>query len=205
MKDTIQRIRNRSIGANMVALTLIIPTGALADGDTATIDGVTYEADDDASVTAGNVLVDITGNGGVADDLDDLVAAIKANQGDKFRVLDGATYAALIAQDNAPFDVAATIGNGVTLVEDAPDVPVDDVNLAAIAHKTAVAADVTAGLIGFAFGRPVTGAEAFVRTTGGVRKAHDGALAIDGQLVTLDNSGSTDFAATDVVTVVVTF
>ena len=47
MKDTISQVRNRVLGASLLAHALIIPTGALADGDTVTIDGTTYEADDD--------------------------------------------------------------------------------------------------------------------------------------------------------------
>lgn len=205
MKNTIQRLRKRVSSSDLLAHALVIPTGALADGDTVTIDGVTYEADDDSSVTDGNIAVDITGNASVADDLDDLVTAVKANQADDYRVIDGTTYMAVLARHRRPFDTAATIGNGVTLVEENPVVPASDASLPAIAQRAADAADVTAGFIGFSFGNPVVGAEAFVRTSAGVTKAHDGALTISGELVTLDNSGTTDFADTDVVTVLATF
>jgi ATP-dependent DNA ligase len=57
----------------------------------------------------------------------------------------------------------------------------------------------------FTFGAPVTAAEALVRDASGARKAHDGNVVIDGEAVLVDNAGATDFAATDVVTVLAHF
>lgn len=205
MQNTIQQIRNRAAGGILPGIAVLALTGQLADGDVFTLAGTTYEADDDASVTAGNVLVDITGNASVADDLDDLVAAIKANQGDDFRAVDGTTYLAAISRKSGPFDAAATVAAGSTLVENAPDEPADDANLAVMASRAAVAGEVTQGLAAFALGRTPSAVIAQVRTAAGAVKAWDGVLAISGELVTLDNSGAVDFAATDVLTILATF
>jgi hypothetical protein len=180
-------------------------TGQLADGDTFVLDGTTYEADDDSTVTAGNVAVDITANASVADDFDDLVAAVKANQGDDFRAIDGATYAAFVSRKAGPFDSAATVAAGATLVETAPDEPAADANLAVMASRAAVAGEVTQAVMAFALGRTPSSVIAQVRTAAGVVKAWDGVLAIDGEVVTLDNAGTTDWAATDVVTILAAF
>ena len=205
MKDTIQKLRNRARGGDLVGIAIVVLTGQLADGDVLTIDGTTYEADDDASVTAGNVLVDITANASVADDYDDLAAAIKANQGDDYRAIDGTTYLAAVARHGRPFDTAATVAAGVTVNEANPDAPADDVNVPVIASRAAVAGEVTATFMAFALGRTPTAVIAQVRTAAGAVKAYDGVIAIDGEVVTLDNAGAVDFAATDVVTILATF
>jgi hypothetical protein len=205
VKTTIQKVANRALGGNLVGLAVLALTGQLADGDLLVLDGVTYEADDDATVTAGNVIVDITGNGSVADDFDDIVAAVKANQGNDFRAIDGTTYAAFISRKPAPFDTTATVAAGSTLREVNPDQPANDVNFAVMASRAATAAEVTQGLAVFAFGRTPTAILVQVRTAAGAFKAYDGIGTIDGEIVTLDNAGSADFADTDVLTVLASF
>jgi len=69
-----------------------------------------------------------------------------------------------------------------------------------------IAGDVTAGTIDFHFGDSVTqmiGAIVQVETSAGVVKAWDGAKAISGPKLTIDNTGATDWAATDVISVAV--
>lgn len=205
MQTTIQQVRNRANGAILVGSAVLVLTGQLADGDTFTLNGTTYEADNNATVTAGNVLVDITGNASVADDYDDIVAAIQANQADGFRAVDKTTYVLIAARSTEPLELAATVVAGSTIVVNAPDAPADDVNLPAFASRAAAAGDVTAGIMAFSFGRPVAAAEVLVRTTAGARKSHDGAVTIDGEVVIVDNSGAADFAATDVVSVFASF
>ena len=204
-KDTISKVRNRAKGGILPAIAVLALTGQLADGDVFTLDGVTYEADDDSTITAGTVAVDITANASVADDFDDIVAAVKANQGDDFRAIDGATYAAFVSRKAGPFDAAATVAAGATLVENAPDEPADDVNLAVMVSRAAVAGEVTQAIMQFALGRTPTSVIAQVRTAAGAVKAWDGVLAIDEEVVTLDNAGAVDWAATDVVTILATF
>lgn len=64
----------------------------------------------------------------------------------------------------------------------------------------ATAADVTATEINFQFdyANPAY-AIVLVRTAAGAVKAWDGAITIAGNVVTVDNTGAVDFAATDVV------
>jgi hypothetical protein len=62
------------------------------------------------------------------------------------------------------------------------------------------AADVTAGDFTFQFDYAnVAYAEVVVRTAAGALVAWDGAITVAGNLVTVDNTGSTDWAATDVI------
>jgi len=73
---------------------------------------------------------------------------------------------------------------------------------AEIKEHVATAADVTATTIDFSFPYQVGAVSVSVRTTAGVAKAWDGAVAVAGSVVTVDNTGTVDWAATDVVTVV---
>ena len=65
------------------------------------------------------------------------------------------------------------------------------------------AGDVSAGTIQFNIdSAQATGALATLRTAAGVLKAWDGVITVTGDTVVLDNSGSVDFADTDVFVVV---
>jgi hypothetical protein len=63
------------------------------------------------------------------------------------------------------------------------------------------AAEVTAGIFALAFNGAVQAATVQVRTAAGALKAFDGVTRINGRVVSIDLSGSTDLAATDVVTI----
>lgn len=64
------------------------------------------------------------------------------------------------------------------------------------------AADVTAGTIDFDFHYTLpVHCLVQVQTAAGVVKAWDGAVAVSGNRVTVDNTGAADWAATDVVIV----
>jgi len=69
---------------------------------------------------------------------------------------------------------------------------------------TVTAADVTAGSVVFPVGDSfqAKGAVVQVTTSAGVPKAWDGARTITPEKVTVDNTGTTDFAAGDVISVV---
>lgn len=66
-----------------------------------------------------------------------------------------------------------------------------------------VADDVTAGQVVFHFGdfMQVKGAQVQVRTAAGVSVAWDGAVTVAAETVTVDNAGTTDFAAGNTITV----
>lgn len=72
----------------------------------------------------------------------------------------------------------------------------------AMGSRVPTATEVAVGNMHFRYSFAVASAIAAVRVTStGVAKAWDGALSISGNRVTLDNAGSTDWAATDTVTV----
>lgn len=208
-KRVLEKFGGRLAAIEGNAFDLLTLTGQLADGEIITIAGVNYEADDDATVTEGNIAVDITGNGSAADDVDDLVAAIIANQGDSFRAVDLGDEVAIISRSGAPIGVAETAANASWLSGGASypgSEEIDDVNVPAIASRVPTAAEVTLGKMPFALGKTPTAVEAFVRVTAtGARKQWDGGITIDGELVILDNAGATDWAATDTVVLLATF
>lgn len=80
--------------------------------------------------------------------------------------------------------------------------PADDLPVSVLISRVPNATEVALGNMHFQFGFAPSAVMAFVRVTStGVVKAWDGATAVSGNRVTLDNSGSTDWAATDTVLV----
>ena len=77
----------------------------------------------------------------------------------------------------------------------------DHYRKAKVTKRTAIAAEVTSGVIAFAFDFAPSHAMVQVTSSAGVVKLYNGAITIAGNNVYVDNTGSTDFAATDVVTV----
>jgi hypothetical protein len=67
--------------------------------------------------------------------------------------------------------------------------------------RAAVSKEVTLGNMHFVFPFKPSSVLVQVRTSAGVAKAWDGAVSISNYRVTLDNSGATDWAATDIVSV----
>lgn len=211
MNTLTQRLGARVDAATGSAFDILTLTGQLADGDTITIAGTVYEADDDATITAGNVSVDITGNASAADDVNDLVTAILANQGDDLRAIDLGDEVAVISRKGSDLVLAETATNATWLNAGAAGAgypgtdPAEDANIPAILSRAAIASEVTLGTMPFVFGKTPTAVIAQVRTAAGAVKAWDGVIAIDEELVTLDNAGAVDWAATDVVTILATF
>lgn len=72
------------------------------------------------------------------------------------------------------------------------------------AQHVVIAGDVTAGNVKFHMGDfgTTNGYMVTVRTAAGVAKAWDGAAVLAGDTLTVDNAGATDWAATDVISVV---
>lgn len=82
--------------------------------------------------------------------------------------------------------------------------PADDIPVAVLTSRVPNATEVALGNMHFQFGFAPSAVMAFVRVTAtGVVKAWDGATVVSGNRVTLDNTGSTDWAATDTVLVLV--
>lgn len=67
-----------------------------------------------------------------------------------------------------------------------------------------IPANVTAGLVGFnTDSSAALGAIVVVRTAAGVLKAWDGVIVVGTDRITVDNSGSVDWADTDTIDIVI--
>lgn len=94
------------------------------------------------------------------------------------------------------------LSNGNTLSDFAGGADDGGFNKAEVKY-TAVAADVTRGSIPFTVGFTPAGVEVKVFSAAGAAKAWDGTFSISGRVVTVNNGGTTDWAATDVLFVTI--
>ncbi|KKN66408.1 hypothetical protein LCGC14_0472300 [marine sediment metagenome] len=179
-------------------------TGVVVDGETVTVGAEVYEFDDDASVVAGNILVDVTGDLTAANALAKLTLAINASGKSGVRAedpVDGVNMD-LIAQkahDNVSANVALaeTIGNGA--IDTAMQFGKKGTPPMKLTRSPS-ALEVVAGRMKWFFDREVSAVQVHVRTTAGVVKAWDGGDGFNDTEVTLDNGGAVDWVATDRVT-----
>lgn len=188
-----------------------------ADEETVTIGNDVYELDRaDDGVTAGRIAVTTQSDDTPAEVTDALIAAINTSGTEPVLAIDiDANEVLVVAADgvggnpvasDTTLAVAETLG-GVDNEWDTAALrggvaPEAERNLVVIAR----APDATeVGTGNFHVVVPFTPLYTIVevKDTNGDRKAWDGATSITGQRVTLDNSGSTDWAATDEVTVLI--
>ena len=182
----------------------------VADGETITLGSEVYEIDTAAApgaVTAGNIRVDC--NAGVTPAIASaaIVTAINANtrlgqtavaisvnevlvstNNDNAAI--GLPCAETLAGANNAWAAAAFYGGEAT-----------DVRGLRAAQRAPNAQEVAIGNMHFMFPFPVAAALVQVRTSTGAAKAWDGVTTLAGQRMTVDNSGATDWAATDMVVV----
>lgn len=174
----------------------------VAEGETFTIGGDVFEFRTDDTPTGTNKLVDVSGGLTSATALPAAAAAITLTGctaivvGANVVVIDDTPGRSLACSETMAgsgnvWAAAATYGHavadlGAVLVQQA---------------RAATAAEGTAGLMAFGFNGAVQSAAVSVRTAAGVALRYDGKLVISGRIVTLDASGTTDLAATDVVTI----
>lgn len=174
----------------------------VADGETFTIGSDVFEFTTNNTPTTGRRAVDVSGGLTPATALPAAAAAISLTGctaivvGANVVVIDDTPGRSLACSETMAgsgnvWAAAATYGH---TKPDTPKVPVQQ-------SRAVIAAEVTAGLFAMGFGGTVQTAAVSVRTAAGVAKAVDGALAISGRIVTLNAAGSTDLAATDVVTI----
>lgn len=174
----------------------------VADGQTFTIGNDVFEFTPDNTPTAGRWPVSIAGGVTPAVALPAAAAALSLRGytaivvGSNVVVIDdtpGRTLACseTMAGAGNVWAAAATYGHAAT----------DTGAVAVQQSRAVVAGEVTAGLFAMAFNGAVQSVAVAVRTAAGVAKAYDGALAISGRIVTLNAVGTTDLAATDVVTI----
>jgi hypothetical protein len=99
---------------NAVAASGILTlTGAVSDGETVTIGDDVYEFDTNASVTAGNILVDVSAGATAPDAITALVSAITASGTEPITATDGAGDTVDIVAD-----VKGTLANSIGTVTD---------------------------------------------------------------------------------------
>lgn len=181
------------------------------DGDTLTVGNDVYEWDNNSSVGAGNIPI-TTGFSNTLQRAQSFADAFNANDKQGLKAINtGQT----LGSGNVVLLVPKVVGKDFTSVSvsdndaDTDTSPgwinghlTEGLNGPVIISRNPSTTEVNRAVMFFAFGFTVGYAEAFVRTSTGVRKAHDGALTINGNYVFLDNTGVTDFVATDQVTVI---
>lgn len=212
--------RQRYFGNRAHGVIIIEETAAVADvvdGEVIVLGNKTFEFDDDASVTGSNILVDMSGSPTAQAVRATLLALINANKGTiPVSAVVGHTEPAntgvIILEADAEGD-AGLIVFTTTMATGAPASSIDGTGLLQGGengssqkewrHCRAVEAeDVTAAGMQFDTGLDSPRfATAQFRTAAGAIIAWDGLLTVVGREVRLDNSGSVDFAATDVVVV----
>jgi hypothetical protein len=200
-----------ALGRSRRAMNVLWLSANVADTETITIGNEVYEIDTAANpgaITAGRIRVNC--NAGVTPTIASaaIVAAINANtqQGivavaisvneilihtrDNVEARLLACTETLAGANNA-WAAAAMYGGGA-----------EGVKGVRLIQRAANAQEVSIGNAHFVFGFPVNHVTANVRTAAGVAKAWDGAITVTGNRVKLDNAGASDWAATDILTVI---
>lgn len=227
MKNFLNQKAGLQVRARIPQNVLRIPAN-VADAETVTIGGVVYEIDTAAApgaITAGRIRVDC--NAGVTPAIAGaaLAAAINNNPpvpGFVAVWVVGITELIVFSPRGGPplactetLAGAANAWNAATMYG-GPGATGLDVPGLLMASRAAIAIEVTAGVMHFAFPVNVSSVIVQARTAAGVMIAWNGAVTINnltnpgpvntgapgiGSRVTVDNSGATDWAATDIVTV----
>lgn len=183
----------------------------VADAETFTIGSRVYEIDTAAqsTITAGNIRVNC--NAGVTPTLASAAIVLAINNNADSEVVAAAISVNEIliwSKDGKGSPLACTetlagANNGWAAAAMFASGSTTNNPGMAMAARVPTAVEVAVGNIHFRFPFAPVSAMAAVRVTAtGVLKAHDGALTISGNRVTLDNAGTTDWAATDTVTVI---
>jgi len=194
------------VGRKRVAQNILRLGANVADAETITIGRDVFEMDTNSTSTAGNIAVNVNGNltPTLAGPL--IVAAINTYNTQKLVAVQIAV-GVIAVYGNEPtvglpalactetlagagnaWDAAAMYGSNAGVVPQT-----------VISQRAAIAAEVTEGNAYFFLPFTVVSAICFVRTSAGVTKAWDGAVSFTGNRVKMDNAGSTDWAATDVL------
>ena len=182
----------------------------VADAETITLGGEVYEIDTAAApgaITAGNIRVDC--NAGVTPTIASaaLVAAINANTRLGLTAVAVSVNEVLVFtnNDNAPIGLACaeTLAGANNAWAAAAFYGGEGSGLRGLraAQRAPNAQEVAIGSMHFVFPFSVLATLVQVRSSTGAAKAWDGVTTVSGARVTVDNTGSTDWAATDTVVV----
>lgn len=197
-------LEDGSLGVFANALLQI--TGVVVDGETVTVGAEVYEFDAaPPSVGAGNIGVDVSGGLDAVNALAQLTLAINASGRSGVRAedpLDGVNLD-LIAR-KAHDNVSANVALAETIVNGAIDGAMQFGKKGTPPMKftrNPSALEVVAGRMKWFFDREVSAVQVHVRTSAGIVKAWNGGDGFNDTEVTLDNAGTTDWVATDRVTI----
>lgn len=189
------------------ASALFVQSGVVVDGETVTIGAEVYEFDDDATITPGNIAVDVTGDLSAVNALAKLTAAVNAfgrSAVSMIDLLDG-SRALIRSLKTTDSDLATLVPLAETGTLSAIDAAVNNGKKAVPPRafsRSPTALEVTEGLMFWALDRASAEVVVTVTDSAGVQKAYNGAKVLGANdILTLDNSGTIDFAATDTVTV----
>ena len=195
-----------AVGRKRVAQNILRLANNVADLELITIGRDVFELDTNATYTAGRIPVNVNGNltPTLAGPL--IVAKINTANTQKLVAVQIAVGVILVysnepvrgmgalpctetlAGTSNAWDAVAMFGGNL-------DVEPQQVTT----QRAAMATEVTEGNAYFVFPFTVVAADGSVRTTAGVAKAWDGVLSFSGNRVKMDNSGASDWAATDVL------
>lgn len=195
------------------AVNVLRVASAVADAETVTIGAVVFEFDTASTptITAGRQRVDINAAQTAAASTTALEAAVNATNVLGFRVIatrisanevlftqavpgvNTTACSETLAGTNNAWAAAAFYGGSNTI---------ESARTVCVASRAATAVEVALETLHFVLPISPTMATVQVVTAAGVTKAFDGAVTISGNRVTVASSGTSDVAATDVVTVV---
>jgi len=201
---TIQDVK-RTSWRGRPALNVLRLASNVADGETITIGGVVFEFDSNSSYTAGRIPI-VVGTLTPTAVMPLIVSAVNANT----------PYLAIKISDNEMLlvgkDESSPIGavpctETMAGANNAWSAATMNTGAAGgtvamqLQQRAAVAQDVSLDHILFYFPFTVAAVMVQIRTSTGALKTWTGNVTVNGNVVTVDNSNTTDFAATDVIAV----
>lgn len=193
-------------GAGAPAIAEVVIAASVSDAETITLGDEVYEFDTGAAITAGRIRVDVSGGATAAAARTALVTAINASSNRYRAWASGGNVVTVATKDPANYvgAISETMAGGGNIVNGsafrAGNAPTPR-RFEKFA-RVPTADEVTNGKINFPLTFvPRVFALTIVTTSTGARLAWDGALTIDttNNAVSLDNSGSADWAATHTI------
>lgn len=207
-RNHISKVRNLMARGKSPSMNILRLASDVADTETVTINGVVFEFDTvPTSVTSGRTSVDVSA--GVTPTLAGtaLTTAINASscgmRAVKISASEVLVYSA--SGSNTAFATTETLAgaNNVWAAATAfgGSAQPSEVPVPVILSRVPTATEVTLQTFHFPLNFNPTAVTLQIRTSAGVIRAWDGAITIAANVVSISSSGSTDIAASDVVTI----
>lgn len=198
--NPIQAVAFQSAGAP--AHIRLFTTANFSDTETLTVNGVVFEADNNASITAGRTAFTIGASAVLS--IDAFAAALLAHAdfagyrylGASVYATNGAAAAIALPEGVAVADVTVAEGTANFSISVVAAAAGDSFVQFATSRTVATLPNDLVFMTGIG---DIVHVVVTVRTAAGAVKAWDGALSWSGGVIVMDNSGTTDVAATDVI------